>query len=106
MDGNNQRLVRFGRYAGIAGMVDMLRALGNRLLYFHHSTPFLSMGYAHMYVSLEKAKEAVQTIGEEIALKGVPQELSPMIFVFTGGEGNCSMVKSLSLLLFLSVVLV
>jgi len=85
-----QRLVRFGRYAGIAGMIDCLRALGNRLLFLKHSTPFLHLGYTHMYANLEAAKQAVSAIGEEILLKGVPKDLSPMIFVFTGGEGSCS----------------
>ena len=98
MDEQDQRLVRFGRYAGIAGMIDILRALGNRLLFMKHSTPFLHIGYTHMYMSLEKAKEQVRIIGEEITLKGVPKSLSPMVFVFTGGEGNCSQVSFSSLL--------
>jgi len=85
-----QRLVRFGRYAGVAGMIDSLRALGNRLLHLKFSTPFLHLGYTHMYASEEAAKQAVKAIGEEILLKGVPKELGPMVFVFTGGEGSCA----------------
>jgi len=90
VDDNEQRLVRFGRYAGIAGMIDILRALGNRLLFLKHSTPFLHIGYTHMYMSLEKAKEQVRIVGEEITLKGLPRDFSPLVFIFTGGEGNCS----------------
>ena len=36
-----KRLVAFGRYAGIAGMVDFLRGLGERYLSLGYSTPFL-----------------------------------------------------------------
>jgi alpha-aminoadipic semialdehyde synthase len=36
-----QRLVRFGKFAGFAGMIDMLRVLGERLLALGFSTPFL-----------------------------------------------------------------
>ena len=88
-----QRLVRFGKYAGIAGMIDLFRALGNRLLFLKYSTPFLHLGYTHMYVNLDSAKQAVSAIGEEILLKGIPRDLSPMVFVFTGGDGNCSRVR-------------
>jgi len=90
VNSSGQRLVRFGRYAGLAGMIDMIRAVGNRLLFSRYSTPFLHLGYAHMYVSLDTAKQAVEAVGEEIMLKGFPRDLSPMVFVFTGGEGNCA----------------
>ena len=90
IDGSGKRLVRFGHYAGVAGMIDMLRALGNRLLFSRYSTPFLHLGYAHMYLNLEAAKQAVIAVGEEIQLKGIPRDLSPMIFVFTGGDGSVS----------------
>lgn len=87
-----QRLVRFGRYAGVGGMIDAIRALGNRLLFLKYSTPLLHLGYTHMYANLESAKQAVSAVGEEITLKGIPKDLSPMVFVFTGGEGNCAQV--------------
>jgi len=86
----DQRLVRFGRYAGIAGMIDIIRALGNRLLFMRYSTPFLHLGFTHMYMNLDTARQAVRALGEEILLKGIPKDLSPMVFVFTGGDGNCS----------------
>ena len=33
--------MRFGKFAGFAGMIDMLRILGERLLVLGYSTPFL-----------------------------------------------------------------
>jgi alpha-aminoadipic semialdehyde synthase len=40
-DQNNRRLVRFGKFAGYAGMIDTMHGLGDRLLALGHSTPFL-----------------------------------------------------------------
>lgn len=41
VDGKNQRLVAFGKYAGMAGTIDILHGLGIRLLAMGHRTPFL-----------------------------------------------------------------
>jgi hypothetical protein len=43
---NGQRLVRFGRYAGYAGMIDFLHGLGNRMLAMGYSSPFLVSAFA------------------------------------------------------------
>ena len=40
-DDNGQRLVAFGKYAGVAGMVNILHGLGLRLLALGHHTPFM-----------------------------------------------------------------
>lgn len=37
-----RRLVAFGRFAGIAGVVDFLRGMGERFLSLGYSTPFLN----------------------------------------------------------------
>ena len=36
-----QRLVAFGQYAGVAGMINILHGLGVRLLALGHNTPFI-----------------------------------------------------------------
>lgn len=38
---NGQRVVAFGKYAGVAGMVNILHGLGLRLLALGHHTPFM-----------------------------------------------------------------
>lgn len=40
-DNNGQRVVAFGKYAGVAGMVNILHGLGLRLLALGHHTPFM-----------------------------------------------------------------
>eukprot|EP01113_Clastostelium_recurvatum_P037851 TRINITY_DN5577_c0_g1_i1.p1 TRINITY_DN5577_c0_g1~~TRINITY_DN5577_c0_g1_i1.p1 ORF type:complete len:984 (+),score=240.38 TRINITY_DN5577_c0_g1_i1:48-2954(+) len=82
-DSSGRRLVRFGRFAGYAGMIDMLHALGDRLLAKGFSTPFLHLGYSYCYSCLDNAKDAVKRMGEEIAQVGLPKSISPMTFAFT-----------------------
>lgn len=40
-DADGQRVVAFGKYAGVAGMVNILHGLGLRLLALGHHTPFM-----------------------------------------------------------------
>ncbi|XP_058108760.1 alpha-aminoadipic semialdehyde synthase [Magnolia sinica] len=86
---NGKRMLAFGKYAGRAGLIDFLRALGTRYLNLGYSTPFLSLGASYMYCSLAAAKAAVISVGEEIATLGLPSGISPLVFVFTG-SGNVS----------------
>jgi alpha-aminoadipic semialdehyde synthase len=88
-DDNGKRLVRFGQFAGYAGMIDMIHALGNRLLAKGYSTPLLHIGYSYCYSRLQSALEAVKAMGEEISNFGLPADLCPMTFVFTS-EGAVS----------------
>jgi alpha-aminoadipic semialdehyde synthase len=48
-----QRLVAFGKYAGIAGMIDILQGLGQRLLAGGINTPFLNVSQSFTHESLE-----------------------------------------------------
>ena len=41
LDANGARLVAFGKYAGVAGFVNILHGLGLRLLALGHHTPFM-----------------------------------------------------------------
>ncbi|XP_020531935.1 alpha-aminoadipic semialdehyde synthase isoform X1 [Amborella trichopoda] len=86
---NGKRLLAFGKFAGRAGIIDLLSSLGKRYLNMGYSTPFLSLGASYMYSSLSAAKSAVIAVGEEIATLGLPSGISPVVFVFTG-SGNVS----------------
>ena len=51
-----QRVVAFGKYAGIAGMIDILNGIGLRLLALGHHTPFMHIGPAHNYRNSHHAR--------------------------------------------------
>ena len=82
-----KRMVAFGQYAGMAGMIDGLRGLGERLLSRGLSSPFMGVSSAYMYPDIASARQAVQRCGEEISRVGLPQRLAPFTAVFTGA-GN------------------
>lgn len=89
VDEKGRRLLFFGNYAGMAGMIDTFWALGQRLSEEGFKTPFINIDPAHNYFDLNAAKEAIANIGDEIRGKGLPEPLCPMVFGFAG-YGNVS----------------
>jgi alpha-aminoadipic semialdehyde synthase len=83
-DEKGQRLIFFGTFAGYAGMIDTLHALGQRLKIEGFDTPFAKIRMAHTYPTLTAAEDHIWSVGEEIAREGLPAELTPMIVGFTG----------------------
>lgn len=83
-DEAKRRLIFFGRFAGIAGMIDTLSLLGRRLEVLGLRTPFLDIRPTHAYADLEAAKQAVAAVGARIAAEGIPAALAPLAFGFTG----------------------
>ncbi|MFC1475696.1 bifunctional lysine ketoglutarate reductase /saccharopine dehydrogenase family protein [Candidatus Zixiibacteriota bacterium] len=102
VDEQNQRLIFFGRHAGMAGMTDTLWSLGQRLKIEGISSPFAKMKPAHQYDSVEQIKAAVAEIGQRIATEGVPTELAPLVIGFAGygnvSQGAQSIIESLPLI--------
>jgi alpha-aminoadipic semialdehyde synthase len=88
-DEQGRRLIVFGRFAGLAGMINSLWSLGQRWKEQGIETPFLEIRQTHHYNSLEEAKEAVKRVGEQIKEKGLPPEISPIVVGITG-YGNVS----------------
>jgi len=89
VDENNRRLIFFGKFAGLAGMVETLHALGKKLKMQGYDTPFEKIKQPYQYGSVEEAKREIEKIGEEINDEGLPIELSPFVIGFTG-YGNVS----------------
>jgi alpha-aminoadipic semialdehyde synthase len=89
VDDKGNRLIAFGRYAGIAGMIDALWALGRRLDWEGISNPFSGVKHTTHYASLEEAKEGIQRAGRTIGKRGLPKSLTPLVCGITG-YGNVS----------------
>ncbi|KAJ9470716.1 Alpha-aminoadipic semialdehyde synthase [Diplonema papillatum] len=82
--GEEGRVVKFGPFAGFAGTIDTLHALGVALLAQHFATPFLHVSHAKEYKSLEAARENLIDVGNTIRKRGLPKEIGPLTFVVTG----------------------
>ena len=89
---DTQRLVAFGYYAGVAGMIDGFRGLGLRLLSEGFSTPFLNVSFANMYPTVSDARETIAKVGKLLETSGVGLERGIAI-AFTG-QGNVSQVTN------------
>jgi alanine dehydrogenase len=89
VDEQGKRLIFFGRYAGMAGMINSLWALGLRLKEAGYSSTLVKLKQAHHYHSLTEAKDDISAIGQLIAENGIPHELRPFVIGFTG-YGNVS----------------
>lgn len=89
-DDQGRRLIFFGKYAGLAGMINSLWSLGQRMKIQGVKTPFEQLKQSHKYHSLEEAKKAISEVGMEITKNGLPKEISPLTIGFTG-YGNVSM---------------
>lgn len=90
VDDQGKRLIFFGKYAGLAGMINSFWSLGQRMKTKGVTTPFEHLKQSHKYNSLEEAKEAISKVGMEITEHGLPKEISPLTIGFTG-YGNVSM---------------
>jgi len=88
-DDNGRRLIFFGRFAGLAGMVNSLWSFGQRMIVKNIATPFDGLKQAHKYDTLNSIKEYISGIGDVIKTKGLPKEITPMVVGITG-YGNVS----------------
>lgn len=88
-DDKGKRLLFFGRYAGLAGMVDALWAFGKRVDSQGLKNPFNEIKQTMEYKSLDEIKEHFKKIGDNIKQKGIPETLAPMI-IGLAGYGNVS----------------
>jgi alpha-aminoadipic semialdehyde synthase len=89
IDGTGKRLIFFGRYAGIAGALETLWALGQRLQLEGHATPLAEIRRPTDYRDIDQAKSHVAEVGSAIHRHGLPREIGPLTIGVTG-YGNVS----------------
>jgi alpha-aminoadipic semialdehyde synthase len=85
----NRRLVFFGRYAGLAGMIDTLWGLGQHFRWRRVETPFNEIKQTIDYNNLNEIKKHLQKLGKKIQNEGIPDYITPFIVGFVG-YGNVS----------------
>jgi saccharopine dehydrogenase (NAD+, L-lysine-forming) len=83
-DDQDRRTIFFGRYAGLAGMINTFWAFGQRLNVLGITTPFLKLKQAYRYHSLAEAESTILAIKEEIETEGLPREICPLTIGITG----------------------
>lgn len=88
-DEKGRRLVFFGRFAGLAGMIDTLWAFGQRMRWKGIKTPFAEIKQMIHYSDLDEAKDHLKKLGKKIEQEGVPESLAPLVVGFAG-YGNVS----------------
>lgn len=84
VDEKGRRVLFFGNYAGHAGMVDTLWALGRRLEVEGVPNPFSILNPAHRYQNLTKVREAMAELAVNIIDNGLPGGLGPIVIGFFG----------------------
>ena len=89
-DEKGRRLVFFGKFAGLAGMIDTLWAFGQRMKSKGIDNPFSEIKKTIDYKDLEEAKKHLKSIGENIKNEGFSEKLAPIVVGFAG-YGNVSM---------------
>ncbi len=88
-DEYNQRLIFFGRHAGLAGMLNSFWALGQRLLVEGIANPFDVLRQAREYANLTEALKDIDQVAARIQNQELPSALQPLVTAFVG-YGNVS----------------
>lgn len=83
-DENGRRLIFFGTFAGMAGIVETLVALGRRLLWEGIPNPLSELKRPVEYEDLAHAKSAVAAVGQRILEEGFHREFCPVVVGFAG----------------------
>ncbi len=87
-DKNNDRIIFFGRFAGLAGIIETLYGYGQKFKMMGYSNPFEKIKRPYQYKTLEEAKKDIKKIGNDV-LNGLPEVMTPLVVGITG-RGNVS----------------
>ncbi|MDX1530548.1 MAG: hypothetical protein R3362_03400 [Rhodothermales bacterium] len=98
-DAGRRHLTAFTTFAGYAGMVDTLWALGERLRREGIAHPVAAVPQSISVGDLERVREILRRVGAEIAGAGTPPELPPLVVTVLGrGKTSAGALAMLDLL--------
>lgn len=86
-DETGKRLVFFGNFAGLAGAVDSLHLLGQKLAARGINSPLQDLRPSLGYKSLQEAKQHIRETGYRLQTEPLPASLGPLT-VLVAGYGN------------------
>jgi alpha-aminoadipic semialdehyde synthase len=69
IDESGNRLIAFGKYAGMAGAIDFLKGMGEYILQMGISTPFLHCNCSYKYFDVADCYSHLKLIGQKIKEK-------------------------------------
>ena len=75
-DDKGRRLVFFGRYAGLAGMINTFQAYGERLRWEGKASLFSRVRHAYEYEFLSHAQRELRELGRSLADSASPQPIA------------------------------
>lgn len=81
---HDRRMIFFGRFAGIAGMVNSLWGYGKKLEAEGIKNPFRKIKKSYQYDNLEAMKNEIMQIGRDISENGFPPEALPLVCGIAG----------------------
>ena len=84
VDDSNRRLVFFGLQAGMAGFVDGMWALGQRLDWEDIPNPFDRFRPTHTYLDMHEIENDLDLVAERLEHDGLPHSLVPLVVGFAG----------------------
>ncbi len=88
-DDEGKRLIFFGRFAGLAGMINSFWSYGQRCKLNGVESPFNHLKQSHKYKSLEDAISDIKIAANNLKQNGLNDDLAPLTIGFTG-YGNVS----------------
>ena len=89
IDDKGRRLVFFGRFAGLAGMIDTLWAFGQRMKWKGIDIPFSEIKQTINYQDIKDTKNHLKDVGKKIEQDGLSNLVTPLVVGFAG-YGNVS----------------
>ncbi|NHI83246.1 MAG: hypothetical protein EAX81_02940 [Candidatus Thorarchaeota archaeon] len=90
LDSKGRRLIYFGNWAGIAGVSDTLRTLGQRMEKRGiRPNPFTGMKPTLQCKDLNELQDVFHSVKERIERNGLPESMTPFVVGFSG-YGNVS----------------
>jgi saccharopine dehydrogenase (NAD+, L-lysine forming) len=83
-DEQDRRLVFFGPYAGFAGMINALKALGERMAFEGDANLLEGVKSSYEYADLNDARTQLKALGEKLGTTGIAQKGQPLVIAITG----------------------